>query len=147
MKPMRQGTESNCIRSITPAAARSSRPMNFSKTIGGRVFAGYKKLTKKGFLEDFFLASFFVLLVIGFALSFLISNSLVNYFVGFLAGLVFSKACYHKSDYYLFHYVILSTGFAIGYVIGTRSGNYFTVFVLFVIGLITSFYLHKKGIL
>ena len=88
-----------------------------------------------------------MLLVIGFALSFLISNSLVNYFVGFLAGLVFAKPCYHKSDYYLFHYVILSTGFAIGYVIGTRSGNYFTVFVLFVIGLITSFYLHKKGIL
>ena len=106
----------------------------------------YKKLTKKGFLEDFTIPAFFILLIIGFALSFLIENKFVNYFVVFLAGLVFGKACYHKKDDYMFHYVMLSAGFVFGYVAGNRTGNYMAVLLIFITGLIASYYAHKKGV-
>jgi len=110
------------------------------------------KLGKRGVGELYWRnwAEVFIILLImvGFLLSISIRSAGLSYFIIFLAGLMGGRfiAKRHKRQP-LFPYFLIIIGFLFGYILGALvfEINKKVLVLLFVIGGIISFYIHKKG--
>ncbi len=92
---------------------------------------------------------FFVVMVIGlitavWATSF---SAVISYIVVFLSGMIGGRLLYDRKGKLTFPYYIIIIGFLLGYVIGTYIGygDKTVVIILFVLGVLLSYHLHKKG--
>ena len=110
------------------------------------------KLNKKAAGEMFWInwaEMFFVLLIIiGFIISITIRNSFLSYIVIICAGLMGGRLIAKKiKKQPLFPYFLIVLGFLVGFLLGsfTIEINRILLIVLFVIGGIASYYIHKKG--
>ena len=95
----------------------------------------------KNWVEFFF----FVLMVVGYMIGLLATSAVISYIVIFLSGMIFGRLLYDRKMKLTFPYYVILIGFLIGYVIGTYYGSRKIVIVLFIIGVIFSYYLNKKG--
>ncbi len=90
---------------------------------------------------------FFALLIIGLLLSVRIGSAFFAYVVIFLCGLMAGRSFYKRKKGFKFYIYFITIGFLIGYLIGTRYGNKWFMVVLFIVGCIISYYIHKKKII
>ena len=88
---------------------------------------------------------FFVLMVIGFIISMIAPSAVISYIVIFLSGMIGGRLLYHRRKKLTFPYYLIIIGFLIGYVIGTYYGSRKVVIILFILGVLFSYHLHKKG--
>lgn len=96
----------------------------------------------KNWAEVFFV----LLLLIGFLASITVRNVAVGYIIilcaGLMAGRVFAQTVKRQP---LFPYFLIILGFLIGYLLGAYYLNKKIIILLFVIGIILSYIIHKKG--
>jgi len=90
---------------------------------------------------------FFVLLIIGFLFSLAAPSAVLSYIIIFAAGMMAGRLIYERKQKLQFPYYLIIIGFLIGYLIGARYGNWQVIMVLFVLGSLTSYYMHDKGII
>jgi hypothetical protein len=97
----------------------------------------------KNWVEFFFFVVMVVGLIFGlWATSF---SAVISYIVVFLSGMIGGRLLYDRRQKLAFPYYLIIIGFLIGYVIGTYYGSREVVIILFVIGVLLSYHLHKKG--
>ena len=103
-------------------------------------------------MTEFFFKSwaelfFFAVMIMGFIVSLWATSfsAVISYIVIFLSGMIGGKLLYERRKKLTFPYYIIIIGFLIGYVIGTYYGSRKIVIILFVLGLLLSYHLHKKG--
>jgi hypothetical protein len=90
---------------------------------------------------------FIILILIGFVISISIKNAFLNYLVIFCAGLMGGRTIYkRKGKQPLFPFFLIIIGFLLGYMLsGILKGiNTKLIIILFIIGSIASYYIHKK---
>lgn len=99
----------------------------------------------KSWAEVFFV----VLLLLGFFVSIALPNPWINYFIIFLAGLLSGRWIYKKKGKQpLFPFFLIIVGFLFGYMLGAYPSykvNAKIIAILFIIGVIAGYYIHKKG--
>lgn len=97
----------------------------------------------KNWVEIFF----FIVMVIGLIVSLWATSfsAVISYIVVFLSGMIGGRLLYGRKHKLTFPYYIIIIGFLIGYVIGTYYGSRKVVIILFVLGVLLSYHLHKKG--
>ncbi len=96
----------------------------------------------KAWAEVFFI----ILLVVGFLISLSIQSTALNYTVIFCAGLMIGRTIFMKKGKQpLFPFFLIIIGFLFGYTLGSVIVNRKIVALLFIIGGVISYYLHKKG--
>lgn len=88
---------------------------------------------------------FFVVMVIGFIIAMIAPSAVISYFVIFLSGMIGGRLLYDRRKKLTFPYYLIMIGFLIGYVIGTYYGSRKVVIILFILGILFSYHLHKKG--
>lgn len=90
---------------------------------------------------------FFVVMVIGFVVALLAPSAFISYIIVFLSGMIGGRLLYDRKGKLTFPYYIIIIGFLLGYVIGTYIGygDKTVVIILFVLGVLLSYHLHKKG--
>ncbi|MFH1181881.1 MAG: hypothetical protein V1702_02895 [Candidatus Woesearchaeota archaeon] len=96
------------------------------------------------FLTNWVEVSFIILLLIGFLMSLFINNVFLSYGTVLLAGLASGKILYHKKKDNFFPHILLMTGFILGYIIGNKEGSPVLILLLFIAGIMGSYYAHKK---
>lgn len=103
-------------------------------------------------MTEFFFKSwaelfFFAVMIMGFIVSLWATSfsAVISYIVVFFSGMIGGKLLYERRKKLTFPYYIIIIGFLIGYVIGTYYGSRKIVIILFVLGLLLSYHLHKKG--
>jgi len=103
-------------------------------------------------MAEFFFRSwaeffFFVLMIMGFIVSLWASSFsvVISYIVVFLSGMIGGRLLYERRKNLPFPYYIIIIGFLIGYVIGAYYGSRKVIIILFILGLLFSYHLHKKG--
>lgn len=91
---------------------------------------------------------FLVLMVVGVAVSFSIQNPYIGYAVIFASGLMAGKLYFSKQGKQpLFPFFLISIGFLVGFVIGSVRFNRRIIILLFVLGYLAGYYIHKEGYL
>ena len=89
---------------------------------------------------------FVILLLIGFFIAVSIRSLWLNYLVVFCAGLMGGRLlAVRVRKKPLFAYVLIIIGFLLGYLIGSFEINKKMIALLFIIGGVISFYMHRKG--
>ena len=91
---------------------------------------------------------FLFLIVIGFLISITIRNALLSYVVIFCVGLMGGRLVAKKiKKQPVFPYFLIILGFLVGFLIGTFTikVSRILLILLFVIGGITSYIIHRKG--
>jgi len=99
------------------------------------------------FFESWAELFFFILLVVGFLLSLAAPSAVLSYLMIFACGMMGGRIWYEQKDNFKAPFFLIIIGFLIGYLIGTRYANWIMLAVLFVIGAVASYYLHKKKII
>ena len=95
----------------------------------------------KAWAEVFFI----ILLLIGFFIALSIESPALNYIVISCAGLMVGRTIFmRKGKQPLFRFFFIIIGFLFGYTLGSVIVNRKIVALLFIIGGIISYYLHKK---
>lgn len=90
---------------------------------------------------------FFVLLVIGFFLSLLAPSAVISYLMIFVLGMMSGRLIYERKQKLQFPYYLIVVGLLIGYLLGAYYGNKRIILTLFILGMITSYFLHNRGII
>ena len=90
---------------------------------------------------------FFIVMVLGFIIALIAPSAVISYIVIFLSGMIGGRLLYDRRQKLTFPYYLIMIGFLIGYVIGTYYGSRKITIVLFVVGILFSYYLCKKGYL
>lgn len=89
---------------------------------------------------------FIILLLIGFALAITIQSIFLKYLIMFLIGMMVGRFIYEKKGKQpLFPFVMTIFGLLVGYMIGAYGANRKGLALLFIIGSVLSYYIHKKG--
>ena len=113
------------------------------------------KLGKKAAIGEMFYTSwpelfFIFLIVIGFVISIAIRNAALSYVVVFCVGLMGGRLIAKKiKKQPIFPYFLIVLGFLFGYLIGsfTIKISRLLLIILFVVGGIVSYIVHKKEII
>jgi hypothetical protein len=91
------------------------------------------------------------LLIIGFILSITIVGSAVMYYIiAFLAGILFGRLWYKTRKTLQFKYLMMIIAFMIGFVAGnyiSKYGDPILTMLIYLLGIISSYYLHNKNIM
>lgn len=87
-----------------------------------------------------------ILLVIGFILAISSRSAVISYFVIFCSGTMLGRwwVRYKKQGVRL-PIIIISIGFLIGFLLGSFYGDRRVMIILFIIGIVGTYYLHTKG--
>jgi len=89
---------------------------------------------------------FVILLMIGFLIAVSIKSVAMNYIVIFLAGMMAGRLVYEKKGKQpIFAFFLIIVGFLFGYMLGSFAVNKKLIVIFFIIGSLTSYYIHKKG--
>lgn len=91
--------------------------------------------------------TFFVLLVFGLILSISANSVLFNFTIIFVSGLFFGRFLYQERKNLRFKFYLLVLGFLIGYLVGSYYTDKMLVTIMFVVGIIASYYLHYRNII
>ncbi len=95
----------------------------------------------KSWAEFFFI----VLLLIGFFVALFIQNAWLNYAVIFCAGLMAGRVLFIKTGRQpVFPFFLIIVGFLFGYMLGSFVFDRRIIAILFALGAVLSYYLHKK---
>ena len=106
---------------------------------------GKKALFFSNFAENWVEIIFFILLIIGFAVSLLVQSKVMAYVVVTLFGMMAGRFMYQRKNKYMFPYFLTIIGFLIGYTLGVQFGSKSMIIALFIFGTSLSYYLHNKG--
>lgn len=90
---------------------------------------------------------FLILLIIGFLFSLLAPSAVLSYLMIFAAGMIGGRLIYERRKSMVAPYVLIVIGFLIGFLIGSRYGEWKITTVLFIVGVLLSYYMHKTGII
>lgn len=90
---------------------------------------------------------FFVVMVLGFVVSIWAStySAAISYTIIFLSGMIGGRLLYERKHKLTFPYYFIIIGFMIGYLLGAYYGSRKVIIILFVLGILFSYYLHKRG--
>jgi len=86
-----------------------------------------------------------IFLVIGLVLSVAIQNQTTSLIIIFLFGLLFGRFWFKKKQSLRYMLSLVVCSFASGYILGKLFGNTGPILVIFFLGMIISYYIHKKG--
>ena len=105
-------------------------------------------------MADFFFKNwaeffFFVIMVLGLVVGLWATShsAFISYIVIFLSGMIGGRLLYDRKGKLTVPYYLIIAGFLIGYLIGTYYGSKKVVIILFVLGILLSYHLYKKGYL
>jgi hypothetical protein len=103
-------------------------------------------LNKKGisFYESWAELVAFSLLIIGLIVSLVSGSKVMSYFVITLCGMMFGRLWYRHKHNFKFTWFLIIVGFLMGYLLGNMYGSGYTITLLFLAGIIVSYYLHNK---
>lgn len=90
---------------------------------------------------------FFVLVIFGIILALAAKNPFLSYLIIFLIGLVCGRLIYQRKKMkkaYEFPFYFTLSGLLLGYLIGSNYGNWILLIIMFIIGIWTSYMLHKN---
>ena len=99
---------------------------------------------KKGMWRNWVEILAFFLLIIGFFLSLSAPSAFLSYIIVFLCGMVAGRLWYQQRKNLKFSWLMIIMGFLFGYVLGTYYGNRKIVVIMFLLGMILSYYVHDK---
>jgi len=88
---------------------------------------------------------FFILMIFGFIISILVPSAVIGYTIAFLCGMMGGRLIHFRKKKIAAPYYIIIIGFIIGYLLGSYYGNRAIIVILFVLGIIFSYYLLEKG--
>lgn len=88
---------------------------------------------------------FFILIIIGFLVSITVGSKVIAYITILLCGMMAGRLLFERKQKLQFPYYLIIIGFLIGYLIGSPYGNRKIMVILFIFGIIVSYYLHNKG--
>ncbi len=117
----------------------------------GFYFIGFLKVNKKikknkmDIYSDWGEYLMTIFLVIGLVLSVAIQNQTTSLIIIFLFGLLFGRFWFKKKQSLRYMLSLVVCSFASGYILGKLFGNTGPILVIFFLGMIISYYIHKKG--
>ena len=92
---------------------------------------------------------FFILMIVGLIVSLVSPSLFVSFIIVFLSGMIGGRLLYDRRKKLTFPYYLIIIGFLLGFIIGTfivyQEAS--VVAVLFVLGILFSYYLCRKGYL
>ena len=86
-----------------------------------------------------------IFLVIGLVLAVAVQNQTTSFVIIFLFGLLFGRFWFKKRQSFRYILSLVVCGFASGYILGKLFGNTGPILVVFFLGLLIGYYVHKKG--
>lgn len=103
-------------------------------------------LNKRGvsFYKDWAEIIGLILLVVGFILSLSTGSKVMSYLVITLSGLMFGRLWYRCRHTFKFTWALIIFGFLLGFLLGNMYGSKITLVILFLVGIVVSYYLHDK---
>ena len=90
-----------------------------------------------------YLGIFIVLLLLGFIISLVIEEPVLNYAVVIISGFGLGALLYEKREELKTHYVIACIAFISGYVFGARTGIRIKLAIVFVCSIIFGYFIYK----
>lgn len=91
-------------------------------------------------------AFFIILLLVGFLLAITIQSIFLKYLIILLIGMMVGRLIYEKKGQKpLFPIILVIFGLFVGFMLGAYGANRKGLTILFFIGAIISYYIHKKG--
>ncbi len=102
------------------------------------------KMAKLDLYENWVEILAFILLVLGFFMATSLSSAVVSYFIILLCGATSGRVLFKLKKTLKFPWMLITVGFLIGFVFGSFYGNRIVIAVLYVIGIIGSYYAHEK---
>jgi hypothetical protein len=89
----------------------------------------------------------FFLLVIGFFVSLGAGSAVIAYTIILLAGFSGGRVWFRVKSNLKIAWSFVLMGFLVGFMLGSRYGDRLVFFVLYMLGISISYYLHDKGII
>lgn len=106
------------------------------------------KKANVSFLENWVEIVAAILLVVGFILALFSRSAVISYFVILAAGAMLGRWWVrYKTKGVRLPIIIITLGFLIGFLLGSFYGDKRVMIIFFLIGIITTYYLHTKGYL
>lgn len=87
----------------------------------------------------------FVVLILGFFVALSLQSAFMSYITVLLCGMIFGRLWHGVERTSKFSWLIVIFGFLIGFVLGDYYGDRRIIILLFVIGIIVSYWLHNEG--
>ena len=89
---------------------------------------------------------FVILLLVGLLISLSLHSTFLIYLTALLCGIAAGRFFYYKKrKEHFFPYMLIILGLLLGLFIGAISSSRILILILFFVGAIPSYYLHKKG--
>ena len=85
-----------------------------------------------------------LLLIIGFITAMAAGSKVLAYVIVLVCGAAFGRVWYRLKDNLNVPWFLIILGFLIGFLLGVRYGSRGVVIILFVFGIVVSYYLHDK---
>ncbi len=104
-------------------------------------------MVKLNLLDDWPEILAFALLIIGFIVALLAGSAVVAYIIIFLCGGAFGRLWFKLRGKLKVPWFIIIIGFIIGFLLGSYYGSRGIILLLFIAGLLVSYYLHEKKII
>ncbi len=86
-----------------------------------------------------------ILIVVGFLIAISIRSSILNYIVILLAGGMSGRLIFESKKKGMFPYFLIIIGFLLGFMLGSIYISKRLIVFFFVLGIMLSYYIHKKG--
>lgn len=89
----------------------------------------------------------FILLVIGVFVGLGAGSKVIVYTLIILAGFMGGRVWFRIKSHLKIAWTIVLMGFLVGFMLGAQYGDKVTILILYLVGMMVSYYLHEKGIL
>ena len=100
---------------------------------------------KISLFEDWAEILAFIALIVAFIISLSAPSAVLSYIIIFFCGIMAGRIWYKRKEKLKFPYFLIIVAFLIGYILGDYYGNKITIIILFIAGLLVSYYLHEKN--
>ena len=85
-----------------------------------------------------------IIMVIGFLIAASLGSAVMLYIIIFITGLIFGRFWFKMGKDIRFPWFLVIFFFLIGFVVGSFYGNNAVIILLFILGMVVSYYLHSR---
>lgn len=104
----------------------------------------------EGFYRDWPELFFLVILVLGLLIAMVSRSLIIDYLIIFFSGMLVGRLWYNRRYNQRFPVFIISIGYLLGFIFGSlivhKKADWGTIIALYIVGILVSNWLHKRGI-